>query len=97
LSKVRATGVTDSYVIPNSDTGNLVSLGVFSEIGGVTRRREDVRKLGYEPTVVDRTRRATVYWVDVVLGPDQTLDLETLQAPGRIIRLEQRTCDAAPA
>jgi cell division septation protein DedD len=97
LSKVRATGVTDSYVIPNSDSGNLVSLGVFSEIGGVTRRREDVRRLGYEPTVVDRTRRATVYWVDVVLGPDETLDLETLQAPGRIIRLEQRACDPAPA
>ncbi len=96
LGKVRATGITDSYVIPNSDTGNVVSLGVFSEISGVTRRREEVRKLGYEPTVVDRTRRATVYWVDVVLASDQTLDLEALQAPGRIIRLEQRICGSSP-
>jgi hypothetical protein len=96
LAKIRATGVTDSYVIPNTDSGNLVSLGVFSEISGVTRRRDEMRALGYEPTVVDRTRRATVYWVDVVLEPGQTLELETLQTPGRIIRLEQRACESVP-
>jgi hypothetical protein len=95
LAKVRAQGVADSYVIPNSDSGNLVSLGVFSEISGVTRRRDQVRALGYEPTVIDRTRRATVYWVDVVLAAEQTLDLESLQPPGRIVRLEQRNCAAA--
>jgi cell division septation protein DedD len=97
LAKVRADGVTDSYVIPNSDSGNLVSLGVFSEISGVSRRREQVRSLGYEPKVVDRTRRATVYWVDVVLRGDQVLDFDALQTPGRIIRLEQRSCEAPAA
>lgn len=96
LAKVRAEGITDSYVIPNSDSGNLVSLGVFSEISGVTRRREQVRALGFEPQVVDRTRRATVYWVDVTLEPSQTLDFDALQPPGRIIRLEQRACEAGP-
>jgi len=94
LAKVRGEGVTDSYVIPNSDSGNLVSLGVFSEISGVARRREQVRSLGYDPKVVDRTRRATVYWVDVQLAADQTLDFDALQTPGRIQRLEQRSCDA---
>ena len=93
LAKVRAAGITDSYVIPNSDTGNLVSLGVFSEISGVSRRRDEVRELGLEPQVVDRTRRATVYWIDVTLGADQTLDFEALRPPGRIIRLEQRGCE----
>jgi hypothetical protein len=97
LSKVRADGVADSYVIPNSDSGNLVSLGVFSEISGVSRRREQVRALGYEPKVVDRTRRATVYWVDVVLKGDQVLDFDALQTPGRIIRLEQRSCETPAA
>jgi hypothetical protein len=93
LAKVRGQGITESYVIPNSDSGNLVSLGVFGEIGNVTRRREQVRALGYDPKVVDRTRRGTVYWVDVVLGADQTLDLDKLQTPGRIQRLEQRACE----
>jgi len=93
VAKVRAEGVSDSYVIPNSDSGNLVSLGVFSEISGVSRRRDQVRQLGYEPKVVDRTRRATVYWVDIVLTADQVLDFDALQTPGRIIRLEQRACE----
>lgn len=94
LGRFRAAGITDSYVIPNSDSGNLVSLGVFTEISGVSRRREEARALGYEPTVVDRTRRATVYWVNVLLTPDQTLEIDTLQTPGRIVRLEQRACPA---
>jgi cell division septation protein DedD len=94
LARVRAEGIADSYVIPNSDSGNLVSLGVFSEISGVSRRRDQVRALGFEPQVVDRTRRATVYWVDVTLEAGQTLDFDALQPPGRIIRLEQRSCEA---
>ncbi len=92
LAKVRESGITDSYVIPNSDSGTLVSLGVFSEISGVSRRRDEVRALGFEPHVVDRTRRATVYWVEVVLRADQAIDFESLQPPGRIMRLEQKPC-----
>jgi cell division septation protein DedD len=95
LEKIRANGIADSYVIPNSDSGNLVSLGVFSEISGVSKQRDKVRDLGYEPKVVDRTRRATVYWVDVVLKEGQALDFDALQTPGRIIRLEQRACEAS--
>ena len=92
LARMRAEGITDSYVIPNSDSGNLVSLGVFSEISGVGRRRDQVRALGFEPQVVDRTRRATVYWIDVTLAEGQALDFDALQPPGRIIRLEQHDC-----
>jgi len=92
LANLRANGVTDSYVIPDSGDNNIVSLGVFSEISRAGRRREEVRALGYEPTVRDRTRRGTVYWIDVRLAPDQALDFETLQTPGRILRLEQRPC-----
>lgn len=93
LAQLQQNGVPDSYLAP-ADDGYLISLGVFSEISRAGRRREEVRALGYEPSVVDRTRRGTVYWVDVVLGEDQTLDLESLQGPGRIIRLEQRSCEA---
>jgi hypothetical protein len=93
---VRDARIPDAYVIRNSDSGNLVSLGVFSEISGVSRLRDEVRALGFEPQVVDRTSRATVYWIDIALAPGQTLDFETLQPPGRIIRLEQRACESVP-
>jgi hypothetical protein len=97
VERIRANGIADSYVIPNSDSGNLISLGVFSEISGVTKQRDRVRELGYEPKVVDRTRRATVYWVDVLLKEGQALDFDALQTPGRIIRLEQRACEPPAA
>jgi hypothetical protein len=92
LARLGDSGITDAYVIPNSDSGNLVSLGVFTEIGRAGNRLAAVRKLGYEATISDRTRRATVYWVDVLIAAGQTLDFEALQPPGRIVRLEQRPC-----
>ncbi len=92
LARVREGGVSDSYVIPGTETGSIVSVGVFSEISRAGRRREELRALGLEPEIADRTQRATVYWVDVNLRPDEPLDFDALQAPGRIIRLEQRAC-----
>lgn len=96
LARLRQSGIADSYVIPNSDSGTLISLGVFTEITRAGRRREEARALGQEATISDRTRRATVYWVDVLLPRGDTLDFELLQPPGRIIRLEQRPCDREP-
>lgn len=95
LSKLRANGVSDSYIVPGGETGHTISLGVFSEIKRAGRRREEVRRLGFDPLVVDRNRRGTVYWVDLTLEPGEDLSPEKLQAlPGRIIRLERRGCDA---
>ena len=93
LAALRANGVSDSYIVPGGESERIISLGVFSDISRAGNRREDVRRLGYEPTVVDRNRRGTVYWVDITLGAAQTLDMDALQTPGRIIRLEQRACE----
>jgi len=95
LAKLRANGVSDSYVVPGGTEGHIISLGVFSEIKRAGTRREQVRKLGFDPQVVDRNRTGTVYWVDLALEPGQELSAEEVQSlPGRIIRLEQRNCDA---
>ena len=95
LAKLRADKITDAYVIPDTDSGNLVSLGVYSEIDRARRRLEAVRALGYDVTVADRTRRGTVYWIDVRLASGQSVDFDKLQPAGRIIRLEQRPCQSA--
>lgn len=95
LSNLRENGVSDSYIIPGGEEEHIISLGVFSEISRAGRRREEVRGLGYEPTVVDRNRRGTVYWIDVALEAGEELDLEALQTPGRIIRQEARACGSA--
>lgn len=94
LASVQAIGIADAYVTPGDD-GFLISLGVFSEVSRAGRRREEVRALGQEPIVVDRTRRGTVYWIDLRLPEGQMVDLDSLRTPGRIIRLEQRACEPA--
>ena len=93
LSKLRENGVSDSYIVPGGDSSHTISLGVFSEIKRAGRRREQVRSLGFDPQVVDRNRRGTVYWVDLTLAPGEELAADKLALPGRIIRLERRTCD----
>jgi cell division septation protein DedD len=92
LARLKENGITEAYVIPSSDSGTLISLGVFTEVARAGNRLSAARDLGYEATISDRTRRGTVYWVDVLLAPGQTLDFDALQPPGRIVRLEQRPC-----
>ncbi|HEU4620048.1 MAG TPA: hypothetical protein VFV10_18570, partial [Gammaproteobacteria bacterium] len=74
------------------DDGKIISLGVFTEIARAGRLRDQVRALGFEPLVVDRTRREDVYWIDLMLKAGREVDFEALQTPGRITRLEQRPC-----
>ena len=54
-----------------------------------------MRSLGFEPEMTDSTRPGTLYWADLTLVTEEDLDLGPLQTTGRIIRLEQRDCDAA--
>jgi hypothetical protein len=92
LARLKDADITEAYVIPSSDSGTLISLGVFTEVARAGNRLTAARELGYEATISDRTRRGTVYWVDVLLAPGETLDFDALQPPGRIVRLEQRPC-----
>ena len=92
VARLKENGITEAYVIPSSDSGTLISLGVFTQVARAGNRLSAARELGYEATVSDRTRRGTVYWVDVLLAPGETLDFDALQPPGRILRLEQRPC-----
>jgi hypothetical protein len=92
LSRLRENALPDAYIVPGGEEAQTVSLGVFSEISRAGAVREQVRQLGYDPTVVDRSRRATLYWLDVPTEPDNAIDLELLQTPGRINRLDQRPC-----
>lgn len=93
LGRLRANDISDSYIVPGGEESQTISLGVFSEISRAGLIREQARALGYDPTVADRSRRATLYWIDVFAASDSEIDLDALQAPGRINRLEQRLCE----
>ncbi|HEX7082040.1 MAG TPA: hypothetical protein VF329_13600 [Gammaproteobacteria bacterium] len=96
LERLHEGGVPEAYLIPGEEDGDIISLGVFTDTARAGRLREQVRRIGFEPLIADRTETGTVYWIDVDLEPGEDLDLEALQPPGRIVRLELRGCDTPP-
>jgi hypothetical protein len=97
LRTLSANGISDVYLMPGSNPPNVLSLGVFSDYQRAQRRVDEVRTLGLTPRIDDRKRTGSVYWIDVDLQePGQILDSSIFQTdPGKITRLEMRTCPAA--
>ena len=85
-------GLEDAYILPNSDSGILISLGVFSETTRAMSLAARVRAIGYEATIADSMTTRETHWLEVMLSSEESVALELLQAPGRISRLEQLAC-----
>ena len=85
-------GIEEAYVIADSESGNLISLGVFSETARAVTQADRVGRLGYTATIADSTRLEETRWLEINLNGDETVELDSLQAPGRISRLEERDC-----
>jgi hypothetical protein len=83
--------------MPSAEGGSDISLGIFSEPARAQRRAEEVRSLGFTPSIDDRTRRGTVYWIDVDLkATDQLINpADIQQESGKIVRLEVLACPVA--
>jgi hypothetical protein len=92
LASLTANGIADAYVISRSDSGVLISLGVYSEITRAGTRAAQVGRLGHEATISERTRMAEVRWLELVPPDSDSIDLDALRPPGRISRLELTSC-----
>lgn len=91
-AELAAIDLDDTLVLPNSESGILISLGVFSETVRAMNLAERVRELGFEATIADSLSTTETHWLDVTLTSDESIALELLQEPGRISRLEQMAC-----
>jgi hypothetical protein len=85
-------GLDDTQVISGTERGTLLSLGVFSEITRAGAQAERVNRIGYEATISDNLATRETQWLDVMLNDAQSIELESLQAPGQISRLELLPC-----
>jgi hypothetical protein len=96
---LKRRGISDAYIMPSADQTNDISLGVFSEPARAQRRAEEIRALGFTPTIADRTRRGPAYWIDINLkSTDGVINPADLQSEsGRIVRLEVLACPVADA
>ena len=99
MSLLKQRGVADAYIMPAADQTNVISLGIFSEPQRAQRRAEEVRALGFTPTVADRTRKDTVYWIDIDLKPTDSMvsPADFQSESGRIVRLQVVACPAGTA
>ena len=99
MTLLKRRGISDAYIMPSADQTNDISLGVFSEPARAQRRAEEIRALGFTPTIADRTRRGPVYWIDISLkSTDGFINPADLQSEsGRIVRLEVLTCPETAA
>ena len=95
LARLAANGIADAYVIPNSDSGILISLGVFSELARAGTQAERAGRFGLSPTITERVRTEETRWIELEMDGEESQVLELLQEPGRISRLEQRECGTA--
>jgi hypothetical protein len=94
MQSLQSSGISDVYLMPGTDPGYTLSLGVFSDHQRAQRRADEARALGLDTRIEDRKRAGSVYWLDVEPAePGQTIDLAVLQSdPGKIMRLEMRSC-----
>ena len=86
----------DARVMPQTEAGRRISVGLFSERIRAERRVRVLKRLGLTPEIGERRLPGTVYWVDLNLGPNDnavpTDGLVSLEEAGS--RLEVRVCPA---
>jgi hypothetical protein len=94
-AELAANGLSDTQIVSTAGNGNLLSLGVFSEITRAGAQAERVNRIGYEATIADNLTQTETQWLDVTLTSEQSLALDMLQSPGQISRLEVLDCEPA--
>lgn len=67
LSELQARGI-DSYVIPNGDLANGISLGMFSDQEGAKVMSKSIEEKGYKPRIIDVPREQKELWVFLPKG-----------------------------
>ena len=62
--------MNDYYVVTSGDEENTISLGLFQDLVNATKRRDDVRKIGFDARLEPRVGQVEQYWIDVTVAPD---------------------------
>ena len=92
-SELRSKGVTDAYVIPGTDPPHTISLGVFSNLARSRNRAREIRNMGFNPAVTERTRAGSVYWLDIVLDESGFINPADFDSDSsRILSLQIQAC-----
>jgi hypothetical protein len=72
--KLSAKGVRDYYVVTAGDEENTISLGLFRDGENAVRRRDEIKALGLDAQLNERTEDTPEYWLDYAVASTQPFD-----------------------
>lgn len=68
--QLAAKGMNDYYVVTSGDQENTISLGLFQDLVNATKRRDDIRKLGFDARLEPKVGDVQQLWLDLTVAPD---------------------------
>ncbi len=95
VERMRSEGIEDVIAVPKGDMTNAISLGVFSQRISLERRLQELKQLGYEPSIMPRYRTQEASWFDVSFEEGQGLDQSELSARFPDAELSDASCASA--
>lgn len=72
--ELSSKGVRDYYVVTAGDQENTISLGLFRDGENAQRRRDEVKALGLDAQLNERSEDTPEYWLDYAVLPGQRFD-----------------------
>lgn len=98
LVTLERNGIKDALVMPDTEAGRRLSLGLYSERPRAERRAEAVRQSGLKPEIAERKVPGTNYWLDVAPPAGMnTVPVQNLIAQGVSPRIGVQPCPPAAA
>jgi hypothetical protein len=85
IQVLNAAGIHDAASMMQPEQSDRVSVGVFADQAHAVRRAEQVRALGFKPTLGMRQRSVTAHWIDFDLKSSDT-EPTTLELTGPATR-----------
>lgn len=68
--QLASKGMNDYYVVTSGDEVNTISLGLFQDLANATKRRDEIRKIGFDARLEPKVGEVPQYWIDVTVAPD---------------------------
>lgn len=72
IQTLNAAGIHDAASMTQPEQSDRLSVGVFADQAHAVKRAEQVRALGFKPTLGTRQRTLTLHWVDFDVGATDT-------------------------
>jgi cell division septation protein DedD len=95
VAQINEKGVPDAYIVRTGEDINAIALGLLTELARAERLADEVRAIGFDAQIAERTLSDTVFWVDVDVDDISRIDPANFQtSPDRIARLRVEGCPA---